>query len=715
MNKKYLIEDISCAACTSRIEKVISKKEGIKRINTNIITKIVEIDFDENISEKEILKTLKNMGFPAKEVEKKDEEGSKTSLISLVILNIIIMIVSMGPMMGLKLPNIISPDISPITHTLIQFVILIPVVIIAKKFFTRGFLQLIKLSPNMDSLIAIGTSSAIIYSIYSFIMILKGDTHFVHELYIESAITIIALIRVGKYLEDRAKNKTRDSITKLMDLSPKKAIKIIDDKEVEVDVKEIKKGDLIVVKEAERVPVDSVIIKGNTVFDESMLTGESIPNEKKEKDKVYAGVINLQNEIILEALNDSDNSIIQKIINIVEHAQNKKAPIQKIADKVSLYFVPIVIVIAIISAVFWYIYKSDISLALRIFISVLVIACPCALGLATPTAIMVGTSKAANLGILIKGGDDLEKAHQVDIVVLDKTGTITEGKIFVTDYKKVREFDKELLDLYVSSVEEKSTHPISRALTNLTDKRMEVKEYENILGKGLKAKIDNKIIKIGNEKLIEEAKQYLLDGVQRVFVSVDNELIGYYEIEDKIKETSIEAIKKLKEQGLDIYMLTGDRYSVAKRFADMVGIDNIISDVLPTDKSDKILELKKENKVVMMVGDGINDSPALSVSDVSVAIGTGSDIAIDSSDIVLVNGDLNKVYKTIKLSREVIKNIKQNLFWAFFYNVMTIPVAFGLLYYFGGPLLNPMMAALAMSFSSITVVFNALRLRKVKI
>lgn len=724
------ITGMTCSACVRAVERAVNKIDGVTEANVNFASEKLKITYDESkVNTDIIVEKIIDAGYNvASNGEKKKNLFNK--LIISLIFTIPLFYISMGHMMGLPIPGFINPNSFPFRFALIQLVLTIPVVITGINFYTVGFKALIKGSPNMDSLIAIGTTAALAYSIYSMIEIYFGNAHYVHSLYFESAAMIIALILLGKTLEAKSKSKTSEAIKKLMDLAPKTAFVVYENGEIkEIPVENVKIGDVISVKPGNKIPVDGKIIEGSTSVDESMLTGESIPVEKKIGDKVTGASINRNGNIKFIAERIGKDTALAQIIRLVEDAQGSKAPIAKLADIVSGYFVPTVFAIAFLAALAWLISGQSFEFVIKIFVSVLVIACPCALGLATPTAIMVGTGKGAEYGILIKGGSVLEAAHKIDTVVFDKTGTITEGKPAVTDIISYNGFSESEFMSIAASAEKASEHPLADAIIKYAEnkslKLFDFKDFNAMPGFGIECIIDNKKVLIGNEKLLNENNIDLMDssskaaqlsesGKTSMFVSIDNKLAGIIAVADVIKESSKEAVRQLKSMGIDIYMLTGDNNKTALAIAKQAGIENVISDVLPQDKSDQIQKLQKDGKVTAMVGDGINDAPALAIADIGIAIGNGTDVAIDSADIVLMRSDLEDVPSAIQLSRSTIRNIKQNLFWAFFYNSVGIPVACGLLYIFGGPLLNPMIAAAAMSFSSVSVVSNALRLRGFK-
>jgi len=628
---------------------------------------------------------------------------------------------AMAPMISwldLPIPGFLEPMHFPLRYALTQIALVIPIIIAGNKFYTVGFKALIQRSPNMDSLIAIGTTAAVVYSLYSTWQISTGNTHAVEGLYFETSGVIITLILLGKSLEAVSKGKTSEAIKKLMGLAPKTAIVIQDGKEV-----------VILVKPGEKIPVDGEVIDGHTAIDESMLTGESIPVDKKAGDKVYAASINTNGVIHFRATRVGGDTALAQIIKLVEDAQASKAPIAKMADIVSGYFVPIVVAIAVLAFAAWLIGGQSLAFALTIFISILVIACPCALGLATPTAIMVGTGKGAEYGILFKGGEALETAHKINTIVFDKTGTITEGKPEVTDIITAPGISRERLLQIAASGEKVSEHPLGQAIVRGAEKEnlelLKAEKFEAIPGHGIEVIIDGMNVLIGNRKLMDERNISLgeLDsqsdrladeGKTPMYTAVDNKIWGIIAVADVVKESSAKAIKKLQSMGIEVAMITGDNRKTAEAIAKQVGINKVLAEVLPQDKSNEVKKLQAEGKKVAMVGDGINDAPALAQADIGIAIGSGTDVAMESADIVLMKSDIMDVPTAIHLSKSTIRNIKQNLFWAFGYNVAGIPIAAGILYLLGGPLLNPMFAAAAMSLSSVSVVTNALRLKRFK-
>lgn len=715
------IEGMHCSACSARVTKVLSRLEGVVEAEVNDLTGKARVLYDpDKVGRREFRQKIEAAGY--KLLEQKAEARVKVQagvftpeIILVIVFSALLLLVAMGPMIGLRLPSVIDPDISPVVNAIVQILLLAPVVYIGRSFYTTGFRTLFQGSPNMDSLIAIGTSAAILYSLYNFSLILGGEHHHVHHLYFETAATIIALIKLGKTMEDLSKRRTTVAIEKLMDLTPQTATLLVDGEQKTIATEEIRLADILLVRPGESVPVDGVMIKGQSAIDESMLTGESLPVEKTVDSEVFTGTINQTGAFEMRATKVGQDTLLSKIVKVVEDAQMKKAPIARLADIISGYFVPVVIVIALLAAIIWYVFQRDIPFSLQILISVLVIACPCALGLATPTAIMVATGRAANHGILIKSGEALEKAHTIQKIVFDKTGTLTEGKPVVTAFINRSEHSTDkLLDL-AASLEKLSEHPISKSITAYHPGTQKVDSFENTLGLGISGQVAGHEVKLGSAKLIPQALNLEATYKAQVHMELDGAFVGTFEIEDPLKEDSIQAIKHLHDMGIETIMLTGDRLEVAQALGKQVGIDQVIAGVLPTQKAGEIDKIKRDGKIVAMVGDGINDSPALVSADVGIAMGSGADIAIESADVVLVKGSLTKVSEAIALSKATIRNIKQNLFWAFFYNVLGIPIAAGVWYALGGKLLDPMIAALAMSFSSVSVVTNALRLRTLKL
>ncbi|MCQ2969905.1 MAG: heavy metal translocating P-type ATPase [Clostridium sp.] len=732
----FKIGGMNCSACASRVERAIKKMDGVEEANVNFATETLSVKFDgAKVDSTKIEEAIVNAGFKLiKENQVKEELIKKKDesklLLNRFILSLIfavpLLIISMGHMVGMPLPSIIEPMENPLNFALIQLALTIPVMIVGYKFYKIGYKNLFKLSPNMDSLIAIGTAAAVAYGLFAIYKIVNGETHYAMHLYFESAVVILTLITLGKYLEAVSKGKTSEAIKKLMGLAPKTAIIIKNGKEVSIPIEEVIVGDIILVKPGEKLPVDGEIIEGSTSIDESMLTGESIPVEKNIGSTVIGASINKTGFIKYKATKVGKDTALAQIVKLVEEAQGTKAPIAKMADIIAAYFVPIVIGLSLISTIGWLIAGESTVFALTIFISVLVIACPCALGLATPTAIMVGTGKGAENGVLIKGGEALETTYKIDTIVFDKTGTITEGKPKVTDIICNGINEDEVLIL-AASAEKGSEHPLGEAIVKeAEDRNLELKKIENfkaIPGHGIEVTIEGKDILLGNKKLMienninieslhSESDNLAEEGKTPMYIAINNKLSGIIAVADTVKENSKAAIEELKKMNVKVAMITGDNKKTAEAIAKSVGIDIVLAEVLPEDKANEVKKLQGQNKKVAMVGDGINDAPALVQADVGIAIGSGTDVAIESADIVLMKSDLKDVVTAIRLSKATIKNIKENLFWAFGYNVLGIPVAMGVLHIFGGPLLNPMIAAAAMSFSSVSVLLNALRLKR---
>lgn len=733
----YRVEGMTCAVCAGRVEKVTKKIEGVQDSVVNLTTEKMSITVDDDIvTYGDIKRAVEKAGYKLVREEEKENTEKKLSdkdkllrrLIFSCIFTIPLLIVAMGHMVGMPLPKIIDPMVNPMNFAVFQIILTVPVMAIGYKFYLIGFKNLIKLSPNMDSLIAVGTSAAFLYSVFGMYKIATGDTSYAMHLYFEAAVTILTLITLGKYLEAISKGKTSEAIKKLMGLAPKTATIIREGNEIVIPIDEVVVGDIILVKPGEKLPVDGEVIEGSTAIDESMLTGESIPVEKIVGSNVIGASINKTGFIKYKATKVGRDTALSQIIKLVEDAQGSKAPIAKMADVISAYFVPIVIGLAIFSAIAWLIAGETPVFALTIFISVLVIACPCALGLATPTAIMVGTGKGAESGVLIKGGEALEITHKINTIVFDKTGTITEGKPVVTDIVS-RGKENNILLALAASAEKGSEHPLGEAIVRAAiEKNIELKSLENfnaIPGHGIEVVIENESILLGNLKLMKErsidigelrveADRLANEGKTPMFIAINNSLEGIIAVADTVKPSSINAIKELHNMGIKVAMITGDNKKTAEAIAKQVGIDIVLSEVLPEDKANEVKKLQGKDDKVAMVGDGINDAPALAQADIGIAIGSGTDVAIESADIVLMRSDLMDVIVAIKLSKATIRNIKQNLFCAFGYNVLGIPVAMGVLHIFGVPLLNPMIAAAAMSLSSVSVLANALRLKKFK-
>ncbi|MEG0988679.1 MAG: heavy metal translocating P-type ATPase [Clostridium sp.] len=743
----YNIEGMSCAACSSAVERVTRRLEGMKECSVNLATGKMTVSYDEDkVNPTLIMDKVTRAGFTAMPVPVErdrmaDEEENfakqeehlvkeRKRLMAASCFAIPLLYLAMGHMVPfpLPVPDFINMHTHPLHFALAQLILTIPVLICGKKFYLVGLRALFKGNPNMDSLVAIGTGSAFIYSLAMTIKI-YSDPSGVHSLYYESAAVVVTLVMLGKYLESRSKGKTSEAIKKLMELTPDTAIVYENHESREVQTSEVMVGQHILIKPGSRIPLDATVVSGNSSVDESMLTGESIPVEKNIGDRLIGGSMNYHGAVEAVVTCVGSDTTLAKIVKMMEDAQGKKAPISKLADRVAGYFVPTVMIIAVVAALLWMVVGGkDVAFALTIFVAILVIACPCALGLATPTAIMVGTGVGASHGILIKSGEALEIGHKVNTVVFDKTGTITEGKPKVTDLFAVDGWTEEELLWIAASCEQMSEHPLGEAMVRAAEEKklllQSPERFESITGFGIEAVLGGREIQIGNMKMLKviqdfdrvlQAEAYASQGKTPMFISIDHVFAGFICVADTIKETSVNAVDQLKRLGIEVYMLTGDNQKTADYIGQKAHIDHVIGEVLPGDKANVISDLQSQGKVVMMVGDGINDAPALVQADVGTAIGSGSDIAMESGDIVLMKSDLMDVCRAIKLSRATIRNIKQNLFWAFFYNSLGIPVAAGVLYLFGGPLLSPMIGGFAMSLSSVCVVSNALRLRALKL
>ena len=742
------ISGMTCAACSARIEKVVSKIEGVESVTVNLTTEKLSAYIDEEVADVQKIKAaVERAGFGWSELkegsQQADEDRQKKEreinllwkkFIVSAVFSLPLLYISMGSMLSflsfLPIPEYLEPMNYPLNFALVQILLTIPVLIAGNRFYVVGFRAIRMKSPNMDSLIAMGTTAALIYSLYSTWQIYQGNMGFVEGLYFETAGVIITLILLGKSMEAVSKGRTSEAIKKLMGLAPKTATVIKNGKEIEISIDDVEENDIVLVKPGAKIPVDGEITEGFTSVDESMLTGESMPVDKKVGDSVFAATINKNGLIRFRATKVGDNTALAQIIKLIEDAQQSKAPIAQMADIVSGYFVPTVFVIAIASFALWMLSGETLSFSLTIFVSVLVIACPCALGLATPTAIMVGTGKGAENGILIKGGEALETTHKINTIIFDKTGTITEGKPTVTDIITAGTVDSDSLLQITASAEKGSEHPLGDAIVkSAEDKGLElypIEHFESITGQGINATIQGKQLLIGNIRLMQEmniaveavlkdADTLAAQGKTPMYIALDSKLAGIIAVADVVKPGSAKAVKKLMEMGIEVAMITGDNRRTAEAIAKQVGITRVLSEVLPQDKSGEVKKLQQEGRRVAMVGDGINDAPALVQSDIGIAIGSGTDVAMESADIVLMHSDLMDVVTAIQLSKSTIRNIKQNLFWAFAYNVAGIPLAAGVLHIFGGPLLNPIFAAAAMSLSSVSVLSNALRLRRFKV
>lgn len=742
--KEYKLSGMTCAACAMTVEMAVKDLETVEDVSVNLATERLSLVPKEGFDSQQVLDAVAEAGYQVEEKGKDrpsdvNEEAAmkaqelrrkKQELLILLVTALPLLYISMGSMVGLPLPSFLDHMAHPLVFVLSQLLLTLPAVWIGRGFYQRGFRNLIKRHPNMDSLIAVGTSAAFFYSLYSVSQVFLGYHAFVHQLYFESVAVIIALVLLGKYLESSAKGRTSQAIQSLLELVPSQATVIRYGDAVTIDTEDIRVGDIIRIKPGERMPVDGLVTEGQTFVDESMMTGESIPIEKKVGDTITSATINQNGSIDYQATRVGSDTTLAQIVRLVEEAQGSKAPIAALADKISLYFVPIVLSLATLSALGWYFLAGEsLSFSLSIFIAVLVIACPCALGLATPTAIMVGTGKGAENGILIKSGQALEAAYQLDTIVLDKTGTITVGKPSLTDLLPLSDLSRSDLLQLIASAEQHSEHPLAQAILEAAEEEefglLPVSHFEAIVGRGLSAQVEDRRLLVGNESLMKEKhidssafQEQLLElsqeGKTAMFVAVDGQLAGILAVADEMKSSSLKAVQELQSMGLEVIMLTGDREETATAIAQKAGIQKVIAGVLPDGKATAIKDLQETGKKLAMVGDGINDAPALVQADVGIAIGSGADVAIESADVVLMHSDLQDVVKAIKLSQATIRNIKENLFWAFAYNTLGIPIAMGILHLFGGPLLNPMLAGLAMSLSSVSVVVNALRLGRFK-
>jgi P-type Cu+ transporter len=739
------IAGMTCASCSKAVERALGKLAGVESVNVNLATEKASVKYNpEKVRLSEIKQAINKAGYQALEIKNKstvDEDKLRkekeirtlwTKFLVSAVFSIPLLYIAMAPMitwLNLPLPNWLQPMQYPLTYALVEILLVIPVIIAGHRFYTIGYKALWRRSPNMDSLIAMGTTAAVLYSLYSAYRIYTGHFINVEELYFETAGVIITLILLGKSLEAVSKGRTSEAIKKLMGLAPKTATVIQGDKEIEIPIEEVEVGDIILVKPGEKIPVDGEVVEGLTAIDESMLTGESMPVEKKIGDKVFCASINKNGSIKFKATKIGGDTALAQIIKLVEDAQGSKAPIAQMADIVSGYFVPVVFVIALVSAIIWLLAGQNSVFALKVFISVLVIACPCALGLATPTAIMVGTGKGAEYGVLIKGGEALETTHKINTIVFDKTGTITEGRPEVTDIITTPLIEEKYLLQLAASAEKGSEHPLGEAIVRGAEKQgLEIKKLDSfnaIPGHGIEVSMEGKQMLLGNRKLMldraislelleEQSDKLASEGKTPMYITIDNSLAGIIAVADVVKESSARAIEKLHKMGIEVAMITGDNRRTAEAIAKQVGIDRVLAEVLPQDKANEVKKLQAEGKKVAMVGDGINDAPALAQADIGIAIGSGTDVAMESADIVLMRSDLMDVTTAIQLSKSTIRNIKQNLFWAFAYNIAGIPIAAGVLFAFGGPMLNPVLAAAAMSMSSVSVLSNALRLKGFK-
>lgn len=751
--EQFDITGMTCSACSARVEKSVAKLDGVQEVAVNLLKNSMVASYDETIlNTDQIVQAVVKSGYgafpkaenkvqtksgtqaPAKDIAKEEYQNMKRRLIISMVFAIPLFYISMGHMMGWPLPGFLLGMENAMSFAFTQFLLLLPVVFVNFKYYRMGYKTLFHGAPNMDSLIAIGSSAAIVYGIYAIYKIGYGLGHgdmavvhsFTMDLYFESAGMILALITLGKFFEARAKGKTSDAITKLMNLAPKTATVLRNGREQEIPVEEVALGEILIVKAGESIPVDGILTEGSSSIDESALTGESIPVEKQAGDKVIGATINKSGYFKMQATKVGDDTTLAQIVRLVDEATSSKAPIAKLADKVSGIFVPVVILIAVAATVCWLIAGQSFEFALSIGISILVISCPCALGLATPTAIMVGTGKGAANGILLKSAEALETAHGIDTVVLDKTGTITKGQPAVTDMAAVNGTDETGLLQVAASLEKLSEHPLAEAIVSEAESRnipfLLVKNFRQIPGQGIIGEIDGQKCYAGNRRMLEEnhieggklmalGDEMANEGKTPLFFARGNQLMGAIAVADVVKPTSKQAIDELKQMGIETIMLTGDNARTAEAIKRQVGVSRVVAEVMPQDKEREVRTLQDAGKRVAMVGDGINDAPALARADVGIAIGAGTDVAIESADIVLMKSDLLDAVTAIQLSKAVIRNIKENLFWAFFYNVIGIPVAAGIFFTAFGWKLSPMIGAFAMSFSSVFVVSNALRLR----
>ena len=758
--KKVLLKigGMTCSACSSGLEKFLNRQDGIESASVNLVMNNANIQYDEQkLNIEQIEKFVERAGFESLGIdnlqkEEKKQNNQKYKLISLGILAVITLYISMGHMIGLPAIPYLDMHKNPISYSIALLILAVITCVFGWDILKNGYKNLIHKSPNMDTLVGLGVLSSIIYSLYGTFMILKGNYEYVNNLYYESAVIIIFFIKIGKYIENRNKDKTKEAISQLMMITPKHATVIRDGKEVQVTIDEIKEGDIVICKPGEKIAVDGEIIDGTTHIDESFITGESMPVKKEKGKKVIAGSINYEGTIEYRAEKIGKNSTVSEIVKLVVEATSTKAPIAKIADKISGIFVPVIMLIAVLAGIIWFIINRDVSWSINVFISVLVVACPCSLGLATPLSIVIASGESSKKGILIKNSEALENAHKVKTIVFDKTGTLTKGKLSLSkiynytgntlilenkgkdkaEGEKNRNEQSEISDSelikIVASVEAKSEHPIARGIVNDAKERKikleKVKEFQSLAGLGVTALYNGEKYIIGNKKLMEQNGVEIIEQVEKdeeklqkagnsiLFVAKENELIALLGVKDNVKENAKDVVSKLKLFGINVVMLTGDNEKTAHAIADSIGIDNVIAGVMPKDKAKTIENLKKNDGMVMMCGDGINDSVSLVKADIGVSVGSGTDVAMDSSNVVLMNDDLEKIVELIEISHRTIRNIKQNLFWAFFYNLCMLPIAIGVFSPLG-IVINPMMASIAMTISSVTVTLNSLRLKRI--
>ena len=756
--KKVLLKigGMTCSACSSGLEKYLNKQDGIESAAVNLVMNNANIQYDEQkLTLEQIEKFIEKAGFESLGIdnfqkEEKKQNNQKYKLIALGVLAVITLYISMGHMIGLPAVPYLNMHENPINYAIALLILSITACIFGWDILKNGYKNLVHKSPNMDTLVGLGVLSSIIYSLYGTFMILKGNTEYVNNLYYESAVIIIFFIKIGKYVENRNKDKTKEAISQLMMITPKHATVLRNGEQVQVTIDEINVGDIVVCKPGEKIAVDGEIVDGITHIDESFITGESMPVKKEKGKKVIAGSINYEGTIEYKAEKIGKNSTVSEIVKLVVEATSTKAPIAKIADKISGIFVPTIMIIAVLSGLVWFAINRDVSWAINVFISVLVVACPCSLGLATPLSIVIASGESSKKGILIKNSEALENAHKVKTVVFDKTGTLTKGKLslskiynYTENYSNSQDSNenaetnsnekgKQLSDddiiKIVSSIEAKSEHPIARGVVEEAKERKigleKVKEFQNLAGLGVTALYNGEKYIIGNKKLMEQNEVEVIGQAMKdeeelqkagnsiLFVAKENKLIALLGVKDNVKENAKDVISKLKALGINVVMLTGDNEKTAKAIANSIGIDNVIAGVMPKDKAKTIEDLKKNNELVMMCGDGINDSVSLVKADIGVSVGSGTDVAMDSSNVVLMNDNLEKIVDLIEISHRTIRNIKQNLFWAFFYNLCMLPIAIGVLSPFGITI-NPMMASIAMTISSVTVTLNSLRLKRI--
>ncbi len=752
VTQNFALTGMSCASCAANIESAVGSLPEVSAASVNLATEVLSVTYQPGaINEEIICQTVAEAGYQAQvladqagasqaQIQKEADQAAQAKASHQAalwrrfwlsaIFALPLLCLAMAEMVGLTLPTWLSHRGGGQLFVSLQLALTLPILWLGRSFFLNGFKHLVKGHPNMDSLVALGTSAAVAYSLYSSIQVWLGNHHAAMSLYYESAGVILTLVTLGKYFEARSKGQTSAAIQALIKLAPQEAQVLRDGQEVTLPLDQVQVGDLVRVRPGQKIPVDGRVVEGQSWVDESMLTGESLPVAKKVGDQVVGASLNQQGSLIVETNKVGQDTTLAQIIHLVQAAQGSKAPIAQLADRVSAVFVPVVMTLALVAGLAWYLIGGQSwAFALTISIAVLVIACPCALGLATPTAIMVGTGKGAEQGILIKSGTALEMAHQVDAVVLDKTGTLTQGQPQVTDVLPLTGWTSDQLLALAAAAEVNSEHPLGQAIVAGARERdlalPEVTDFQSLTGFGIQVRVDQVTYYLGNRRLMQEqgldldqaddqAAALAAGGKTPIYVGTREELLGLIAVADPLKETSPEAVRRLKAMGLQVIMLTGDNAKTAQALAAEAGIDQVISDVLPADKAQVVADLQAKGLKVAMVGDGINDAPALAQADVGLAIGRGTDVAIESADMVLMGSDLTSVATAIKLSQATIRNIKENLFWAFAYNVLGIPVAMGVLHLFGGPLLNPMLAGAAMSFSSVSVIVNALRLRRFK-